>query len=199
MEDRPRGNNGVHEDQPARRGFTLMEVVLVLVLMALIAGAAWPSVQRLYASRRLGSAADQIRSAWCQARIEAMRSGHTYTFRYQLDGDHYRLEAQSDQGVASSASAGAAGGDVASGAATCAEQTLPEGIKFSSAASGGDTAAQSAGGQSDGWSAPILFYPDGTALDVQLVLADQRSRAVRVILRGMTGAVTLSDLDTTVE
>ncbi len=175
-----------------------MEVVLVLVLTAIIAGAAWPSVQRLYTSRRLGSAADQVRSAWCQARIEAMRSGHTYSFRYEIDGDHYRLAAQSDQGDASSASAGAIGGDAAAasasssgdGAATCAEQTLPEGIKFSSAA---------AGGESDGWSAPILFYPDGTASDVQLVLADQRSRAVRVILRGLTGAVTLSDLDSIVE
>jgi type II secretion system protein H len=196
-----------------RSGFTLMEIMLVLAIVAIIAAVAWPGVQRLYAGRRLTAAADRVRSAWCQARVEAMRSGRTYAFRYEPGGDRFRTERDTDaDGAAYSAATTdqAARGNTSATSAgdasqTCEEQTLPEGVKFSAdvacgrAASSAGAATRTAGNSANGWSAPILFYPDGTTADVQLVLMDQRSAAVRVLLRGMTGTVTVADIDSAVE
>jgi prepilin-type N-terminal cleavage/methylation domain-containing protein/prepilin-type processing-associated H-X9-DG protein len=42
-----------------RRGFTLMEVLLVLALMAAIAAMAWPALRNPFAGHRLRAAADQ--------------------------------------------------------------------------------------------------------------------------------------------
>ncbi len=198
-----------------RAGFTLMEVVLVLAIMAIIAATAWPGMQRLYAGRRVSAAADQVRSAWCQARVEAMRSGHTYAFRYELGGERFRTELQPDADASTSANGGtgnqAAGGAASATAAGDAshpaeDRTLPEGVRFSAAAASDPAAGSNPGaapqpsaGAADGWSAPVFFYPDGTTSDVQLVLTGQRSCAIRVTLRGMTGTVTVADPDAPVE
>jgi prepilin-type N-terminal cleavage/methylation domain-containing protein len=196
-----------------RKAFTLIEVVLVLAIVAVVAAMAWPAVQRLYAGRRVNSAADRVRSAWCQARVEAMRSGRTYAFRYEPGGDRFRTELQpdADPSASSAVTAGRSAGGTASAAPTggqsqpVEDQSLPEGVKFSAdaacnrAASTSHTAPRSASGSTDGWSDPILFYPDGTTSDVQLVLTSPRSLAIRMILRGMTGTVTIADLEAVVE
>ena len=73
-------------------------------------------IEKPLAHHRLNSAVDEVRTEWCQARTEAMRSGRTYAFRYQVGGDHYYTELESglngnasegDSPLVSSAAAGA--------------------------------------------------------------------------------------------
>ena len=45
------------------------------------------------------------------------------------------------------------------------------------------------------WSQPILFHPDGTTSDASLVLANSRSVAIRVTLRGLTGISQTADAE----
>ena len=39
----------------------------------------------------------------------------------------------------------------------------------------------------EGWSPPVLFYPDGTASDASVLLSNERGLTLRVTLRGLTG------------
>jgi prepilin-type N-terminal cleavage/methylation domain-containing protein len=171
-----------------RRGFTLMEVLLVLALMAVIAAMAWPALRNPFARHRLHAAADQVRSEWFQARVEAMRSGHVYAFRYQVGGDRFHTSSEEAPSPSD-------------------DKTLPDGVKFlADEARNDDLSAlppdiepESLDDLADGWSDPIFFYPDGTTSDVRLVLAGDQGRAVCVMLRGITGTASVADLASIME
>jgi type II secretion system protein H len=171
-----------------RQGFTLMEVLLVLALMAVIAAIAWPVLRNPFAGHRLRAAADQVRSEWFQARGEAMRSGHIYSFRYQVGGDRFHTLSEDAPPPSD-------------------DKTLPDGIKFFDdevrnddlSALSPDAEMESLEDMADGWSDPIFFYPDGTTSDVRLVLAGDQSRAVCVMLRGITGTASVTDLASIME
>src|SRR4029079_15084293 len=40
------------------------------------------------------------------------------------------------------------------------------------------------------WSAPVLFFPDGSATNAEFTIRDDAKRAVRISVRALTGAVT---------
>ena len=44
------------------------------------------------------------------------------------------------------------------------------------------------------WSDPIYFYADGSTSDARLLLAADRHSAMRLLLRGITGSVTVDDV-----
>jgi len=67
------------------------------------------------------------------------------------------------------------------------EQSLPEGVSFDEAP--GEPQREGAGGE-DGWSNPIVFYPDGRTENAHIRLKGERDAVVDVSLRGLTGVVT---------
>jgi hypothetical protein len=48
---------------------------------------------------------------------------------------------------------------------------------------------------SSGWSPPIVFYPDGTASDATVLLANPSGLTLRVTLRGLTGISRAAQID----
>jgi type II secretion system protein H len=64
------------------RGYTLMEVLLVLALMVIIASLAALNLRGAAKQRRLKTAANQIRAAWAQARNDAIKTGRVHVFHY---------------------------------------------------------------------------------------------------------------------
>ncbi len=193
------------------RGFTLVEMLLTLAIIVAVSAMAWPMLDKPLASRRLHSAADEVRTRLCKARFEAMRSGQVYAFRYQLGGDRFRTEPedpaaalagiQTETSDASDDEFRTADEDAASG-----DMALPEGMTFLAEESGDEgmppalAAAETGPAAETGdWAEPILFYPDGTASNVQLVVGNNQNGAVRLLLRGLTGTVTVADVDPNVE
>jgi type II secretion system protein H len=174
-----------------RPGFTLLEMLLVLALMTALAAIAVPSLQGPLADRRLRSGAEEVRAAWLTARSEAMTSAQIYMFRYEpqtgnytigpWDGDQAALDATS------TASAGIAG----------SVTTLPEGVTFIGGVQQQDTRAAtggSGGSIGGGSSAPaVLFYTDGSTSTVQLELRHEIGLGIHLSMRGLTGAVSVSD------
>ena len=195
----------------ASDGFTLVEVLLVVAIVVIVAALVWPAMEKPLAYRRLHSAADEVRTEWCQARTEAMRSGRTYAFRYEVGGDHYYSEPdrgpEANTATGAPASASSTGGNTpspADAAAPVENKTLPTGVKFlgQQPAENTTTAPSAASAQNQpaaGWSEPIFFYPDGTASDVQLILSCNQSYALRVMLRGSTATATVADAGSTLE
>jgi prepilin-type N-terminal cleavage/methylation domain-containing protein len=211
MESRLRGAVGMAFSRRAeRRAFTLVEVLLTLAIVVIISGLAWVSLQGPFARQRLRSAADAVRSEWCQARVDAMKSGHTYSFRYKVRGSHYHLgpqEADPSAAVSSSAAPAASADEEALGDEPLpppVDKTLPRGIRFLSADGGGELAAMNddpktqSDDSGDAWSDPIYFYADGSTSDARLLLAADRHSVMRLQLRGITGAVTTDDNESAV-
>lgn len=182
-----------------RKSFTLTEALLVLALVTICASVAWVSLERPLANQRLHSAGDAIRTEWCQARVAAMRSGHTYAFTYTVGGIRYHL--RREEGAPSSF--GTSDDDTKSSADGTSslpqDKSLPEGILFAGDDGGGgltasDQDSTSTLQESSSWSDPILFFPDGSTSDARLVLASGRHASIQLSLRGVTGAVTVGEL-----
>jgi len=185
-----------------------MEVLLTMAIMVIIAGVAWTALQRPWARQRVRSAADEIRTGLEQARINAMKSNHTYSFRYMLHGGRYHLGPQSD---ASSADTPPATSSATSQHSAADEEglgdeplpppidkTLPRGIRFLPADGIGELATMDDSDSrstetGDSWSDPIYFYADGSTSDARLLLASSRHAAMRLQLKGVTGSVTVDD------
>jgi Tfp pilus assembly protein FimT len=72
--------------------FTLLEVLLTLCLLVIIGAMAWPQLEKTFSYQRLRKAADIVRTQWCKARVEAMRMGAIRVFRYEIEGNKYRID-----------------------------------------------------------------------------------------------------------
>ena len=70
-----------------------MELLLVLAVLIMVGALAAPNFAGWAESQRLRKSADIIRTSWARARIKAMKSGQTMVFRYEIGGNHYRIEA----------------------------------------------------------------------------------------------------------
>ena len=74
--------------QPAR-GFTLLEMMIVLALLALVVAAAWPSLRRPMLRSATQEAAQQLVEDLGEVRLTAIESGQVIALRFQMDGSRY--------------------------------------------------------------------------------------------------------------
>jgi prepilin-type N-terminal cleavage/methylation domain-containing protein len=193
-----------------RRGFTLSEMLVVLGILVVITAVAQPAIRATLSDNRLRSAGRQVRIELAKARLKAVQSGVAQRFRYQLGKNRFEVVPLSAH-EAGTTERGAQGGAFSAGhddaaaslvetvddAATndTCEQSLPDGVCFADdcAASPLDPApTEMAGENGEGWSTPIVFYPNGRTADAQIKLKGERNAVVEVSLRGLTGAATAS-------
>jgi type II secretory pathway pseudopilin PulG len=204
-----------------RPSYTLLELLLVMAVLLLLMGMAYPSIDSMYANLRLRAAADDVRAAWAQARSRAIDEGRPYRFAIIPNQANYR--------VAPDGSDFWNGNDPPqqdpSHPTFVLEKSLPRGIRFSGGDNSGGTGwqggnfpgaaptqgTQQGGGsssQSSGNSDPsayvptAIFLPDGTANQgiqanqdnnsyIDVTFQAGRGRPVILRLRTLTGAVTV--------
>lgn len=189
-----------------RGGYTLLELLLVLAILVAIAGLSWPSVNRMLEDLTIKEAVEPVRVELSKTRIRALDAGVTWQFRFEPDGRRYlmvpyefdELEANAEvlqqQLEAFPRMAG----------------KLPEGLTFVAASEsmlGNEPVTQESvtglPGESElsgvSWSPPLLFYSDGAATDAAFDVVSEEKRFQRLTLRALTGAVTVSTIQTQVK
>jgi prepilin-type N-terminal cleavage/methylation domain-containing protein len=67
-------------------GFTIVEVILVLIILVLIAMLGIPAMRGTLAQQQLRSSANQIRGEWLEARVRAMDEGQIFCMRAKIGG-----------------------------------------------------------------------------------------------------------------
>ena len=163
-----------------RSAFTLLELLLVLAIFASLAALTMPKWGMLLSDRRLVRAGDQLRSSVARLRVEAMRSGRVIMLEGMLEGSSFRAKPFYSASDATEAidqtGAGSAlltGADQASAVVIEQDESaietieLPEeivvkGVSVVSAARAMEIEQLSVSDQGEGWSRPVLFYPDGS-------------------------------------
>lgn len=189
---------------PIRRAYTLLELLIVLAIVVAVAAVSLPALGRPLAKSRLRSAAKQLRVALIRARLEAIESGAAQQFRYQPGTGYFQVSAKSESaGAGLRVPAGgegidageALGDDPASPQA--AQYELPDDVLFfdpsaPDALPGEPLAAASYHGMI--WSAPIIFYPNGRTFNTRIRLRGEYDYYVDVMLRGLTGASRIGDV-----
>jgi prepilin-type N-terminal cleavage/methylation domain-containing protein len=195
-----------------RTAFTLLELLLTLAVLAAIAAVSIPQLSVLMGDRRLVRAGEQLRVEMTRLRVDAMRQGRVMTLEAMVDGTSFRIkpfysatdatEAFDQTGSQSGMLSGAKQGIVTAAIVDpSVEETveLPEAVVVSSvgvvsAARAMEIEQLTLSNQSEGWSRPILFYPDGSTSTAAITLSNPTYGKVIVKIRGITGDVTVSEV-----
>jgi prepilin-type N-terminal cleavage/methylation domain-containing protein len=185
-----------------RRGYTFIELLLVLAILAAIAGIAWPAVIRFTGERAIKDASEQVRAELDRTRFRAINSGLTYQFRYEPNGRRFlAVPAERDLVQTANAAAGAQTGLPAFSGEIADGLTLqpPPGVLPAGELLSTDWLV----GLPDGivlgqarWSAPIYYRPDGTATYDLFRVVDEQGRFIELSVRELTGAATSGPLRT---
>lgn len=188
--------------RPTRRrsGFTLFEVLLTTCLLATIAALAWPTMEKSFATQRLRKAADQIRTQWTKARLDAIESGRARAFTYTPEGNEFQIEQDTSDPLVSDGVGMESSGEMQAAQAP-RKQVLPDGVTFLSTQPDTAQAAPPPSGMlggametaGNGMSPPTYFWPDGTCTDTRLVLRNDKEMAIELSLRGLTGIATVGE------
>ncbi|MCA9181925.1 MAG: prepilin-type N-terminal cleavage/methylation domain-containing protein [Planctomycetales bacterium] len=195
----------------ARRGFTLLEVMLVLAIVAMIGAIAVPRMEAIYERYKLRGMANELRLIWDTARLDAMRTGQSQVFQCLPESGSYSVAPLVLQSDTANAGTGAtvmlSGGAVAetqsNGFLTAVDAPSPsakkleEGITFVSClvvgsqrayavaqdaqASGNNDVNSQTAGQA------VIFYPDGSTSTAEVRIQNEHGDMRAVQLRGLTG------------
>lgn len=195
-----------------RRGFTLVELMLVMAVLVVIAAFAIPAIKGPLDNYRLRKSADKIRSAFASARAAAARTGMTHVFQYKPETGEYTIEpwTTGDEFIEMNSlptmnTGGAAPIASAPLVSPLKTEPLPTGVVFHGVltetslrdlrtiSGAGDSASAIATASSTA-APPILFYADGTSSNATVVLKNGRGVYVQIKLRGLTGQSSASKL-----
>lgn len=176
-------------------GFTLVELLLVVMILATTAALVAPSFRGFYAGRQVADAAARLSVLLRRARTKAATEQLRVRLNIDPDSRIYWLTVEADPFEAP-------GAFVPPGDAWGRRFTLPDGVQLSRVTIDGEdaepvafesTAAASAWTPESGSAYRIAFEPGGAAPDavitITLASAENEMNAMQVRLRGLTGEV----------
>lgn len=181
----------------ARRGLTLFEVLLVLVLLVVVGSLAMPLFEGGFASVRLRRATDQVLASWSETRARAIETGQIQQFRFQPESGNYRSEPWFPEETLPAIEEPTA---LVTDTAPIEDIILPEQVVFAEGdvqvfePTVGPQVTPMAQGGSGLWSSPILFFPDGSSSAASVLLRNEKQVFQRATLRALTGTARSSEL-----
>ncbi len=197
------------------RGYTLLELLLVIGILMIVAGAVTPSVLGMLANVNLKEGIKKVQSALGATRVHAIDATSSYQFRFEPGGRHFlALPTDNDALNSPGGAIGADGKSLAPGMFEAG--LLPESVTFQASAPSGpppDSPPLPAGSDpgwigslgrmpnahdfaSVTWSDPISFRADGTGTDATFVVIDTRGAGYRFTIREVTGEIFIHPLET---
>ncbi|MCH8828797.1 MAG: prepilin-type N-terminal cleavage/methylation domain-containing protein [Planctomycetes bacterium] len=191
---------------PHPRGFTLLEILLVLSILVIITSIAWPMLQNVYRERRLKQVVTEVSEELARTRNHAADTGLMYLFCFEKNGRRYIIipaERDSDD-------VDAVGDDDAKKVYRPRfSRTLPKGFEFDVEPEEGsfneevstitiprETLADfpDAGKLAEANWVPIQFLPGGGSQQVMFIVKDDKQQFIRLSVRELTGGVSVSDV-----
>jgi prepilin-type N-terminal cleavage/methylation domain-containing protein len=183
-------------------GFTLLELLLVLAVLVTVVSLTWPSVIRYLREQDIRDGAEATRAAAATTRIKAIDTGLTYQFRYEPQGRRFVVIPFDPPETIAASSTATLGGvstfPVLSGQLSeqCRFVVPPDQPAVSEGLPPEAFAGLPNAGELQGtsWGPPILFFPDGTAVDATFGITNQDDLRVDLAVRGLTGTLSVGPL-----
>jgi prepilin-type N-terminal cleavage/methylation domain-containing protein len=174
-----------------RRGFTLLEVILVMAVIVMVVTLSIPSYNAAQGYFKMTAAVDAMRAACAQARAHAIEEGRPYRVAIVPDTGNYRVAPDLPDFWT-----GSAPSFDPDNPSLVLEQSLPKGVRFSMQGSTSPANLPDDGGPENdpsqvapgSWSSVITFNPDGSARDdVEILFQVKGAMPTKIMVRGLTG------------
>ena len=180
-----------------RAGLTLIELLLVIAIIVVVAALSIPAIQRTLKSQGIRSGADRVRVAMGQARVKAIRSGEVHALFYGRDGAWFDVAPLSKYRDVLSRQNSREQQQKQVNNRDLEYDLLPKGVTFFAGQTGADSRSAAVAQEINGGSGVemILFYPDGSAQDAQIMIRNIMGDVYRIELRGLTGSATAMRVD----
>jgi prepilin-type N-terminal cleavage/methylation domain-containing protein len=189
---------------PYRRGYTLLEMIVVLAVVASLSAVILPALLRPAGKAELRQLAKQVQAALLDARTRAVESGVVQEFRYEPGGRRYEIVSRDEEdGVRPPGAPGPGAAKTPSRPADSAapepwHAVLPDGVVFAdpreemrgepaSPPATAEIVAIEDAATGEKWSALLRFYPNGRGPNARLKLRGSASWSIDILLRGLTG------------
>jgi Tfp pilus assembly protein FimT len=177
----------------SRSAYTLIEVMLVMMMMVILTSLAASPLMQSWRDQRTGSATEEVRALLAGTRLLALDRDETWQFVFEPGGTNYLrvpLAAATEEASDEKANQGKH------------SDTLPTEITFGESGGGMASTVSSElltglanSGELSGvsWSAPVLFYSDGTSTEADFEIVDEYGNSRMISVRDLTGGVTVKD------
>lgn len=170
----------------ARAGFTLLELMLVMLIILIASALAVPAIDALMTDGRVKAARDMVRARWADIRGRAMQEGRPYKFSIMDQTGKFKIEPEDSNAPSDT-----------DDSPLILEGELPQDVLFSKSAGGTGASGAGASGMPPGssdYETLAVYLADGTARDdVQVMFGKAGDRLIGLKLRALTGAVTMID------
>lgn len=127
-----------------RKGYSLLEMMIVLAVLAGLAGLVYPAISRPFKKFHLQNAAQEVTNELSKARISSMQSGVPLVFKVQMKTGHFQLSEDVE---------------VESEDFQTEEGELPSGVCFESIEKNATLSEEDT--DESGWTNVAVFYPNG--------------------------------------
>lgn len=164
-----------------RRGFTLLELLVVLVLMSLMTALAAPRLAGTLSATTARTSAKRIATALRHARNLAASEKAVYVAAFQPDAARVTVGRMPESGRLRAI--------LETDDPPLIDSrgfTLPEGVRI-------ESVAKALGEAEEEGAAAILFYPDGASSGGRVTVADEKGRQAVLSVDGIMGTVRLEE------
>lgn len=191
-----------------RLGYSLVELLIVLGVLALMAGLSLPALRGPLEKGRLRAAGREMQAMLAKTRSLAIRTGTEHWLTYEIDGRAWRIETRPEPIDVTDVADGdfpestITEAQIAPESVMVREGDLPNGITFADSAFVDPAFANPVGNtgiaelqlsdvlldpSTQKWSEPIRFKPNGRSQDATIRIVGTRDLVTKVSLRGLTG------------
>jgi len=176
---------------PARRGYTILELLVVLALLVILGAAILPSISGITGNVRQKAASDLVRARMAEARAKAMETNQPYRVSLSDDGSRIRV-APDDPQYATTPADRPAGYQ---------SKVTEDAIEKASAHVLIDPNDPPPERDASGWTTVATFLPDGPCREanVTVEVREKNYPPIRIRIRGVTGATKLLPVDPNVK
>ena len=179
-----------------------------MAVLVSLAGTGWPAMRGGLEKSRIRDAGKQVRTELAKTRLRAIETGVAHTFRYQPDSGLFEVAPVSltDDDQEKAEATELRDSDQGEKKLELVELELAEGVIFSEKAAADSDLADSLSTDTinsdedstelstEGWSAPIVFHPNGRTSNARILLRNDSGHYIVITLRGLTGSAVVGHL-----